>query len=276
MLAVRDGGNFDICDRRFALTLTYKVDAGSYKIQNPTLVWWADFLFLVEISTFNLGSSLPRSLFFKIMKALLLLLVLFGSSVIASRAQEAMALIGDPERIGSLYAVVSHVDVRGTPFLYDEWESGTVLLKDGTRLQDIRLKYNVADDLVVYTNDESSMWRFLKPVQSFTLDGYGNFVRGTGGFYQVLVEGEYPLYKRYRKSIFEQRPYGGATVEKKFKDEQDYYAGPLDNLEKIKINKSSAAKVFGSQTDQLNQALKTNKLKNENDLIALFEKMNGL
>lgn len=188
-----------------------------------------------------------------------------------SKGQDAIT--ADPQRMGTLYAIV-HVDIKGTPFFRDNWETGTVQLVNGTVLTDLQLRYNVADDMPLYHTGDEKTWKFTSPVKSFTLSDGKLFMKGTDGFYEVLVEGKYNLYKKHIKAIFEQRPYGSSTMERRFRDNAEYFTGSLDSLVKIKISRSFLSKYFKDSQDKFKEVTKDNRLRNEEDIIQLFNDMN--
>lgn len=184
------------------------------------------------------------------------------------------ALTGDPQKTSSLYAKV-HLDVKGSPFLKDAWEDGTVKMANGTVYADLKLIYNVVDDKPLYQTADERIWEFTSPVEAFTLRKGETFKQGAGGFYEVLVEGKYNLYKKHTKVVFEQRPYGSSTIEQRFRDQATYYTGSLQAPVRIKINRSSLSKYFQDDQANFKEATKGNRLKTEADLLALFELLNA-
>lgn len=84
------------------------------------------------------------------------------------------------------------------------------------------------------------------------------------------------MYKRYVKAVFDQRPYGSSNIERRFKDNVEYYTGALQSPVRIRINRSALSKHFSSDQEKFKAASQGNKLKTEEDLMALFETLNAL
>lgn len=206
------------------------------------------------------------------MKVFLIIFFAVGS-ITCAWGQDA--LTADPQKMASLYGK-RYVDVKGTPFLRDEWEKSSVKMADGTVFSNIRLKYNVADDMPLYQTRDDRIWQFTSPVETFTLGNKETFNKGVGGYYQVLMAGQHNLYKKYIKAVFDQRPYGSSNIERRFKDNVEYYTGALQSPVRIRINRSALSKHFSSDQEKFKAASQGNKLKTEEDLMALFETLNAL
>lgn len=175
------------------------------------------------------------------MKKIVLFVVLsfFGISL---HAQFSSHIDGTPTRI------VKKIDVEGTELLNENWIKGSVKIQDGTKFNDVMLKYNVLEDVPYFQGKEDAVMLFSKPVHEFTLnDGtpkvfrsgfpaVGNFKETA--YYQVLAEGKMTLLKKVYKKITETREYNSATTVKKIGDNVAYYVFFEDKMIPLKKDKS--------------------------------------
>jgi len=155
------------------------------------------------------------------------LFVVLSFVCISLQAQFSSHIDGTPARI------VKKIDVEGTELLNENWVKGSAKIQDGTKFNDIMLKYNVLDDVPYFQGKDDAVMLFTKPVHEFTLnDGtlkifrsgfpaVGNFKENS--FYQVLAEGKMVLLKKIYKKITESREYNSATTVKKIGDNTAYF-----------------------------------------------------
>ncbi len=196
------------------------------------------------------------------------------SYVLIGTACAQDAITGDPQKMASLYARV-HVDVKGSPYLYDEWSNGSVYLTNGSKHENLELMYDVLEGKVLYKSTDGKTWEFTAPVASFNIDGKAEFKKGANGFYQILFDGDKPLYKKLTKNVLEKRPYGSSNIEKTVTNSTNYYIGDLKAPKRIKTDNASVAALFGADETKAKQYIKDHKLnvKKEEDLIKVFEYM---
>lgn len=176
----------------------------------------------------------------------------------------------------------SYTNVKGTPYLIDTWELGTVTLASGKKFENISMMFDQVANMVIFRDADGSSKAFSQPVAAFSIknnaDVY-NFERGPDGvFYQKLLTGKLTLWKKNHKSLIDEKPYGSATVQRNILNNTSYYSGELTKLTKIKTDKKSILALFGDKSSEVEAYIKKNKLgtKEDLDLIRIFDYYNNL
>jgi len=186
-----------------------------------------------------------------------------------------------------------YTDVQGSPYLNDQWRTGTVKLANGQTHKDVDLKYDQVAEELIFKNSEGKAFTFREPVKEFSLqspggseiggmifrNGFKSTDAGTSNtFYQVLSDGETPLLKRSVKKVMENKPYGSATTIKTFHDVTTYYLAKNGQPVKVRKDKKAILAALGDYTANLEEFIRTNKLnfKSDNDLIMLVTFYNSL
>lgn len=99
------------------------------------------------------------------------------------------------------YSLVTLIDgnyISGSPFFIDDWRLGTILLKNGSRYTNYKLKYDSYHQEILFLRDEKGMV-ITDPVQEFIItDASGNphhFInadmygsKGKPQFYEILID----------------------------------------------------------------------------------------
>src|SRR5690606_16193649 len=94
-----------------------------------------------------------------------------------------------------------------------------------------------------------------------------------GKFYQLLVGGDEPLYKRTEKKVHENRTsYGAPTVIKTLDENVLYYFGPLKALKKLKLSRKEVLELLSKKANDIEFLMQREELnvKKESDLIRIF------
>ncbi|MFC0773571.1 hypothetical protein [Terrimonas alba] len=184
------------------------------------------------------------------------------------------------------YINEKNADVKGQPFLYDEWEKGSVLLKTKEKIDSVLIKYNLYTDLLVVKVDEQE-YQFNIDVQEFLIynqDPGGNVLFRSGytpvpgmtekSFYQVLYDGKTKLLLKRKKIITEELTSTPGVKVKVYEDRPAYYiltAG--GKMEKMKKKGDSILNILGDKRKELTKMAEANKLKLtvDADLVKLLE-----
>lgn len=163
----------------------------------------------------------------------------------------------------------NYVDVKGSPFLSDEWAEGEVKLQNGNIYTGVSLKYDQMNDVLLFKGTAGQAQTFVEPVVAFKL-GDQLFRRGyvpvdgapATAFYEVLTDGKTQLLKRTTKNIFEELPYGSATKVKSFRAKEYYYLSTATNqsLLKLRKDKKTILQALSGQKSALEQYIKEQKL----------------
>jgi len=188
---------------------------------------------------------------------------------------------------------IHYTDVKGSPFLADNWTKGKVKLADGESFDDMDLKYDQVTDQLIFKNSVGAAMAFAKPVNEFTLVSVGspgiesilfrNGYKPINGntaktFYQVLSDGETPLLKRTVKKVGEHKPYGSATVVKTFEEVHNFFLVQQGTPVKIRKDKQSILEALKDYHPEVEEFVKSNNLnfKSEADLVMLVTYYNSL
>lgn len=176
-----------------------------------------------------------------------------------------------------------YTDVKGSPWLSDDWVMGMVKLGNGSTYKDVPLKYDQVSGELIFRDKSGKSLAFADPVSEFKISdarkgemlfrsGFKAVDSNTGqSFYQVLYDGGTILLKDMKKNIIEHRAYNSASTVKSIVETPAYYLILKGQPVKIRKDKKAVLSVL-SQTDQLEKYIKDNNLnlKDDPDLIKLI------
>lgn len=228
------------------------------------------------------------------MKKLLIKIAMSALTVCACYLN-ASAQIAVTDESGRPLMTKQYTDVKGSPYLSDEWQKGTVELANGTILDKINLMYDLVKGELIFKGDDGQALAFEPAtVYAFTIHLQKNGLRREKksyrkgfppvdgapdmAFYEVLTDGQTQLLKRTRKVIFEEMPFGSSTKVKTIKETAYYYIARSGKLVKIKTDKKSVLSVLEEHAPALEKHIKSNKLNLKDDahLAQLVAYYNGL
>lgn len=212
----------------------------------------------------------------KLSKKLLLISCLLWGTANAQMAVSADVLGGTP------LSGQSYMNVKGTPYLLENWEKGSVTLASGKKFENLDLKFDQVINQVIFQDADGSMKAFNQPIATFTIGKDANehvFLRGVDGiFYEKLLTGKINLWKKNHKTLIDEKPYGSATMQRNVLNNMTYYVGNLTNLVKIKNDRKSVLELLADKGPEIEAYMKKEKLstKTESDLVRIFLYYNGL
>ncbi|MBN1187483.1 MAG: hypothetical protein JXB49_34725 [Bacteroidales bacterium] len=187
-----------------------------------------------------------------------------------------------------------YLNVKGSAFLYNDWQKGDLILKNGDVLTNINLKFDLyANNLIVYHDllhyqvllDEGN-------VKGFTLrsaSGEKYFIarenKGIKTKYettddiimQVLAEGEVSLYKlEYRKMQKQSKSNEKTTAE--FLNRKEYHFFIKGQDYNVKWKKKLLLGYYSDYKSDINFYVRHHhlRLRKENDLVELVQYLNSL
>lgn len=172
----------------------------------------------------------------------------------------------------------------GDRYLFPEWEKGSIRTKDGVTLEEVPMKYDLVDDMLIAEVNGAYVTLRKINIISFTIaksDKSLTFlpIEESGGlkYLEVLYEGESALYARHStKKIAKDagnQAYGSGVAYDKYVYSKEYFAKRTEgSLEEFKNRKKWAIKFFKGSEDAIESYVKDNmlNLKEEIDLIKLF------
>jgi hypothetical protein len=187
-----------------------------------------------------------------------------------------------------------YTEIEGSPFLYDDWKTGTITDVDGKKYNAALLKYDTyMDDLFIF-RDGSALVLQSETYPEFTMnffdeDGITQLNRkfkhasqlnlnGGKGYYEVFYDGEYKLLQKVESEYIQKvvSDYGTSKEIKKFNTfERLILAEPDGTMHEVKGSKKKIFEVFGSEKKKAESIAKQNKynVKDEYELAMLLQRM---
>src|SRR6218665_1132429 len=148
---------------------------------------------------------------FKIL--LIVICLVYGTATAQAQIAVSNDAIGGTPLTGQ-----SYMNVKGTPYLLENWEKGSVTLASGKKFEALDLKFDQVINQVIFQDIDGSMKAFSQPIAAFTIGKDANmheFQRGVDGiFYEKLLSGKIILWKKNHKTLIDEKPYGSATVQR--------------------------------------------------------------
>jgi hypothetical protein len=226
-----------------------------------------------------------------------LLYIIFLLLSLNIRSQEAF-LVSElyPElRYHDLKGTVFFSDyrqVKGSPYLYDDWMNGNIFLDNGKVIQNVMMKLDVyAHRVLVYhenlkrvvllekqhTNEfilritgEEKRFRKLMDVNSKSkvFDGC---------FFEVLSEGEISLFKLNYRDVYPINNPNEIYIDE-FTNEEDYIVYVNNDYKQIRLGRSYFFHNYPEYKDQLRKYFRKNKLKirTEKDFVKSIDHLNEI
>jgi hypothetical protein len=210
------------------------------------------------------------------------------TQITASYAQLGVNIGSTPQGINFMGEV--DPKLKGSPYLFDSWAKGSVLLEDGKSYNDLALMYDVLADRVIFKSDLGKMQAFSVRVKEFTVDleggnqtfrsGFPAIDGGTiNSYYHILTDGNTKFLKKISKQITEGIEPGDITMSKKLQNNVKYYIFIDNKLLRVKKDKKAILSLLNSKASaDLENYISSNKLnlKNEDDIVKLINYYNRL
>ncbi|WP_379091712.1 hypothetical protein [Pedobacter sp. UC225_65] len=145
----------------------------------------------------------------------------------------------------------TYSEIKGSPFLTENWAQGNVKFVNGRVLTNIALKYDQVKDELLFKGKDNEEYYFSDLISEFDIsyaktqgDVKQRFINGftpsknltEKSFYEVLVDGKVRLLKRSNKTITETKEYNAATSVKEINENVAYYIGKAGDAAPLKKN----------------------------------------
>jgi len=222
------------------------------------------------------------------MKSLFRILVLsitctlFNQGLYAQDEIDSNDLVGGMTNLWQYHTFKTATEeIKGNPFLFEDWNTKGIVYSDGKYLEVDKLNYNIYKEEIGAMKEKESVFAYdSKYIDSVKIDDI-MLHKMDGKFYEVLDTGsKASLFKKYETRIAE----GQLNVTDQTKGPSrlvimdDYYVLSQDKLMKFKPSKKSLEAVFGDQAQEMKKLMKEKKLnyKKQDDLIRIFEAYNSL
>ncbi len=196
----------------------------------------------------------------------------------------AQGLLAD--QMGNPVFEKRYTNVKGSPYLHNDWTTGSVKLRSGKTFDGMKLKYDQVEDDLIFLSDGGKEMTFAEPVVEFTIQDK-TFRRGypaadgasANAFYEVLTEGKMALLKRTSKKVIEEPAYNAATSVKSIRTNENYYLTATNlELTKIKKDKKTILSALSDKQAELESYMKDQRLdlRQEQDVVKLISYYNSL
>jgi len=182
-------------------------------------------------------------------------------------------------------------DIKGSPFLFSNWEKGNVLLKTKERVDSVLIKYNLYTDLLQVKVDEQEyqfnidVWEFLLPdplTNEIALFRSGfSPVPGMNekSFYQVLYDGKTKLLLKHKKLVGTELTSIPGVKAKVFEDQKSWFILTASGkMEKIKKKNKDILDLLEGKKEELKKMVNSRRLKliNDEEIISVLEYYDSL
>ncbi|MFI5133776.1 MAG: hypothetical protein ACHQEB_05540 [Chitinophagales bacterium] len=190
---------------------------------------------------------------------------------------------------GNLLYIYQYEDVKGTPFLYDDWMPAIVIAYDNTMFKNMHLKFDVAGNEFIFKRNDTNyrVGPEATEIRMFSKNGdsivfrngfnINNAIRQSK-YIQVLSEGKITFLKYFRKNTEEYNEYGDATKYKRFVEMYEYYTYKDNKSDPVRITKKELETLLSDKWDKVSQYMSQNNLsgKDEKSFAAAINYYNSL
>lgn len=174
-----------------------------------------------------------------------------------------------PDNVGAPIREKKYSGVEGSPYLFDKWLKGEIILKDGKVKEDMSIRYNSHEDQVEIVNNGQTLVLVPEAIKGFTMYSYdenGNQIAhrfkkdfnidsySEKDFFQVLYEGENKLLAKYKNQLIEgvNNSYSGATMSDRFDTSKKYFLVKKGgDVHEIKLRKRDLKKAFPDKKQEI-------------------------
>lgn len=206
----------------------------------------------------------------------------FNQELYAQDEVDSDELIGGISNLWQYHTIkTSTEEVKGNPFLFEDWNNKGVVYSEGKYFEVDRLNYNIYKEEIGAMKDKESVFAYDSQYIDSVKINDTRLHKIDGKFYEVLEIGsKASLFKKYETRIAE----GQLNVTDQTKGPSrlvimdDYYVLSEDKLMKFKPSKKSLEEVFSDQAPEMKKLMKDKKLnyKKQDDLIRIFKSFNSL
>lgn len=212
------------------------------------------------------------------MNKILLIFLLCLCSVPSAYSQ----LINLPDNTGAPMREKKYTDIEGSPYLFDKWKKGELVMSDSKVKEGVSLRYNIYEEQLEVLNNKQTLALFPSSIQEFTIhthdenerqinyrfrNGFNIQSYSKDDFFQVLYDGENKLLAKLKTQLIEGSgsSYGRTDGGSIFQHSKEYYiVKPDGEIEKIRLNRRNLTKAFPDMKNDIKTIEKQNKL-NLND-----------
>ena len=188
--------------------------------------------------------------------------------------RQAMDLFKTNKMIGGdSKGLLTESDIKGSPYLEDNFVKGTVYTTTKAQYVDVPLRYNIFNDQIEFRAEDSSIQALATPeiVEKVEIGKYKMVYAPYSiakkikkGFFIVLEEGKASLYSKPNiifKDATEPAPYKEAEPAKFIRKSDEYYIQVGNSQAKMVGNKKDLYEIFPDNIKQIETFIKKQKIK---------------
>lgn len=177
-------------------------------------------------------------------------------------------------------------------FLFDKWQTGSIIIKDTVAIRGLNLNYNIFQGRVLYTppTRKNDIYYLSKPVEVskiyvgkhiFIYCGFKDNDIENLGYFEQLNSGEWQILLRYESTFNPGKESNGyqPAIEPSYKTRKIFYLRKgIDVAFKIKKSKKDVLNVFKDKENELTKFIKKEKIKikKDEDFVKLVQHYNSL
>ena len=182
---------------------------------------------------------------------------------------------------------------RGTPYMFEDWQPGSVIMNNGVEIKDLQLNYDLETQNIILKKSNTVVLQLNKaPIKNFQVGegpGLRKYVKVTPGkaegekdiaFYEQLTNNGILLKKtrKFLKKADDKRAYAAGKSYDEYLEESFYFLENTETgaIQKIKMNNKSILKALGpSDKTVLDEFLQKNdfKVRDEASAIQLVSRL---
>lgn len=179
---------------------------------------------------------------------------------------------------GDLLYSFQYTDIKGSPFLFDNWMNGELIFKNDSRVKDVQLKFDsYSNKFIINKNDTAyQVSPAIKEIRFYPSGDTLNaivFKNGfsindnirTGTYVQVLSGGKMTLLKYSKKDMEEYTEYGDATKYKRFTERTQYFIYSGNAFKTVSLSKKNLQDIVSDKWTEVSQYMSQHSLSGKDE-----------
>lgn len=167
-------------------------------------------------------------------------------------------------------------EVIGSPYLFEDFEEGSITLADGKNTANLQLNFNIYENRVEFADAGSIIAVDNNMVDKFVFNSSSNemtFAKGFNSrrldntdFVQVLVDGPVKLLKKYEVSFQENvATYGTATQKDEYISDERFFIHEDGETNRLRnLSERQVLKTLNNHQDEMESYINENNIDTEN------------
>jgi hypothetical protein len=188
-------------------------------------------------------------------------------------------------------AEVTYADIEGTPFLYEDFEAGSLVTRDSIKHEKLKLRYNIYEDEVEFMSADNKIMIVSSPKELlfvnigdrvFKYFTYFDGKRPRQGYFEVLAEGDCQVLLKREVVLHKGEDAKGYTAPRppRFARQNDMYYIRFDKQfpTEVSLRRRSILQAFGKNQADIAGFVGDNNLSygNPADLVKMADFYNRL